>query len=206
MAPFFVCTIPLLLVPASSPPRETPTLTVVWNDFYRLFPVNALELLGEELHRIFQENGLSVRLHTPSIGENLLLIPEPRVTAVVTDADPARFGLGRNTMAASVGERSKRFSVFVFLPAIRRTLGHDADPLPRRTMELTRAMARVLAHELVHVLAPERGHSETGLMSRTLTRRLLLSDSIELDRGSYLAAKARLESFRPVIRPSIGWI
>jgi hypothetical protein len=206
MAPFFFCTISMLLSPASSPARESPTLTVVWSDFYGLFPGNALELLGDELHRLFQTNGMSVRLHRPSIGENLLLIPEPRVHAIVTGADGSRFGLGRDTMAAIVGERNKRFNVFVFFPALRRTLGHGADPSPRRTMDLTRAMARVIAHELVHVLAPERGHSETGLMSRKLTRRLLLSETIELDRSSYLAAKARLESFRPIIRSSGGWI
>lgn len=106
MAPLLFCTISMLLAPASSPAGETPTLTVVWNDFYGLFPGNAVVLLGDELHRLFQTNGMSVRLHRPSIGENLLLIREPRVNAVVTGADGSRFGLGRDTMAAIVGSET----------------------------------------------------------------------------------------------------
>jgi hypothetical protein len=212
MAPFILSAISIL-ASASCGAAEAPGLTVVWNDSRRLFPENALELLGDELHRLFEANGMAVRLHAPSIGENLLLIPEPRVNAIVTDGEGSRFGLGRDAMAAIVGERSKRFNVFVFFSALRRTLGYGTDPSPRRTRDLTRAMARVLAHEVVHVLAPERGHSEAGLMSRKLTRRLLLSETIELDRSSHTAAKARLERLLaaskargPIIPSSGGWI
>jgi hypothetical protein len=204
MAPFVLLAISPFLVPTASP-AAAPTLTVVWNDFYELFPPNALGLLADEVHRLFAANGMSVRLHVPESGENLLLIPEPRLNAVMIGADGSSFGLGRDVMAAVIGERSKRFNVFVFFPALRRTLGHGADPSPRRTRDLTRALARVLAHELVHVLAPDRGHSQAGLMSRRLTRRLLLGETIELDRGSYVAAKARLERLLTTTRSSGGW-
>ena len=81
------------------------------------------------------------------------------------------------------------------------------DGLPRTSRQfsgssncLARAMARVLAHELVHVVAPERGHAASGLMARQLTRHLLLRRKIELDIVSRTSARAAIENLVDTVR------
>jgi hypothetical protein len=96
-------------------------------------------------------------------------------------------------MAATIGERGSRRNVFVFFPGLSRTLGHEGTSYtPRRGIELARAMARVLAHEIVHVLAPERGHAAEGLMSEQLKRGDLVSSAVSLDDHSARLAKTEL--------------
>jgi hypothetical protein len=169
-----------------------PTLTVVWNDHNAHFPPSALPVLADELHRLFESNGISVRLHVPDDG---ITPPEPRFNAIVTAAEGVRYRAPRDAMAATIGDH-RGHSVFVFLPGISRTLGHDhIDHGPRKLRELSRAIARVLAHELVHVLAPDRPHTATGLMSASLERRQLLRNTIDLDPASVQLVKAKLRKW-----------
>lgn len=189
MAPWF------FLALAVAPLDEEPTLTLVWHDSSHLFPPSGLALLAEEMETLFRQNGLSVRFHAAAENEDLRGIPEPRVNAVVIPGEDRRFGLPRNTMAAALGERGESYSIFVFYPGVRRTLGyHETRTSPRQIAELSRALARVVAHEVIHVLAPERGHAESGLMSGKLTREKLLADGIELDLSSRESAGARIEA------------
>ncbi len=194
----------MLVVPPLSP--ETPTLTLVWHDSSRLFPAVGLGRLAEEVEALFRENGLSVRFHAALENENLRMIPEPRVNAVVLPGEDRRFGVPANAMAVTIGTKGKTHGIFVFYPGIRRTLGHrEAERSPRHLNELARALARVLAHEVVHVLAPERGHADSGLMTERLTREDLLADRIALDSSSleHLTRMMRLlsDSLHPV-RPA----
>jgi hypothetical protein len=99
-------------------------------------------------------------------------------------------------MAAAYGARGEKYSIFVFYPGVRRTLGHsDSQLSPRHVAELSRALARIVAHEVVHVLAPESGHADSGLMSGRLTREALLADSIDLDGASLERASDALKGW-----------
>lgn len=44
---------------------------------------------------------------------------------------------------------------------------------------LGRALARVVAHELIHILTGEKSHSHDGVFQRTLTGRQLIEDGID---------------------------
>lgn len=184
----------LAFAPVAAEPA--PTLTLVWHDSARLLPTAALDLLGDEMETLFRENGLSVRFHPAGENEDLRRIPEPRVNAIVLPGEDRRFGLPRDAMAAALGERGEKYSIFVFYPGVRRTLGHrEGSTSPRQLAELSRALARVVAHEVVHALAPERGHTESGLMSEKLTREELLAETIDLDGPSLESATAALKEW-----------
>jgi hypothetical protein len=189
---------------ASLVPGPTPTLTLVWHDSEHVFPAIGLPRLADEMEALFRENGLSVTFHAASENEDLRRIPEPRVNAIVMPGDDGRFGLPPNTMAAALGEKGEKYSIFVFYPGVRRTLGHhDSQTSPRRVAELSRALARVVAHEVVHVLAPERGHADSGLMSGKLTREALLADAIGLDGPSLARATATMKEWG-CLTPLVG--
>jgi len=186
----------LSLAFAALPPEPAGTLTLVWHDSAHVFPAVGLDRLGDEMEALFRENGLSVIFHVASDYEDLLKIPEPRVNTVVLPGDDFRFGLPPNTMAAAHGERGEKYTIFVFYPGVLRTLGHhDSQVSPRHVAELSRALARIVAHEVVHVLAPERGHADSGLMSGQLTREALLADAIDLDGGSLARATDALKGW-----------
>jgi len=208
---------------ASVDAEPAPALTLVWHDSARLFPQVGLALLAEEMETLFRENGLAVRFRAAAENENLRTIPEPRVNALVIPREDWRLGLPRNTMAATLGESGKKQTIFVFYPGVRRTLGHrEGDTSPRHLAELSRALARVVAHEVVHVLVPERGHAASGLMSESLGRMELLAEAIDLDGPSRESASAALaeqgcgspgskfpipaESLRSIVQPEVPTI
>ncbi len=190
----------LAAVPLATKP--IPTLTLVWHDSMRLFPKEGLAQLGNEIEALFSERGLSVRFHAAMENEDLRKIPEPRVNAVVLP-DEGRFVVPTNSMAMAFGERGGKWGIFVFYAGVRRTLGYrENEGSPRHTFELARALARIMAHEVVHVLAPERGHADTGLMTEKLTRVNLLADRIALDSSSVEHLTRTMRRLSASLRPS----
>jgi hypothetical protein len=91
--------------------------------------------------------------------------------------------------------------VRVFLAEIRRTLDLDAEktefPKARETMILARALARVVAHEIVHAVAPEADHTTAGLMQSELTRANLEMKSLSLSVEARDALHRRLQRDEP---------
>jgi hypothetical protein len=68
-------------------------------------------------------------------------------------------------------------AVWVFLSSVRWTLGDPAPERPlnaRQEREVALALARVVAHEVVHAIAPDEPHSRGGLMNHSLNRAFLL--------------------------------
>lgn len=177
-------------------PEPATTLTVVWHDSEKLFPTIALDRLAAEMEGLFRENRLSVRFHPAAEYEDLRKVPEPRVNVIVLPREERRFGLPSNAMAAAFGEKGERYGIFVSFPGVRRTLGHgERETSPRHLAELARALARIVAHEVVHVLAPENGHADSGLMSGKLTREELLADDIDFDGPSLARATAAMNQW-----------
>ena len=172
---------------------DAPTLHLLWNDAHGLYPSLAFDAMRHEVEDIFAKNGLSVRVHQAHAGRSLAEYPEPRMNAILAPSEGESWNRGHNAMAAAIGESGKGHSIFVFYPVLLRTLGLRKIRTPAQHADLARAMARVLAHELVHVVAPERGHAAIGLMARQLTRHVLLRRKIELDIVSRTATRAAIE-------------
>jgi hypothetical protein len=185
-----------------APEPIVPTLTLVWHDSTRCFPSVGLDRLKLEMETLFREHGLSVRFHAAAENEDLQNIPEPRINAVVLPGE-ARSRTPANAMAAALGERGRKYGIFVYFESVRRTLGYQGHELsPRHTWELSRALARIVAHEVVHALAPARGHADSGLMTEKLTRKLLLADRIELDESSLALVVTAMQEWRFPARTS----
>jgi hypothetical protein len=86
--------------------------------------------------------------------------------------------------------------VWVHVPSVRAAIGLDPrgsafTMAPPASRALAIALGRVVAHELVHVLAPSVPHG-TGLMSALLTYRQLTAWSIPFDAEVGLAVQAAL--------------
>jgi len=83
-----------------------------------------------------------------------------------------------------------------------RTLAPMLQPLspPMRQAILGRALARVIAHEIYHILAETTGHEDAGLAKAKLTFHDLTAPGIDLSPASLLRIRAayRVEAAIPV--------
>jgi hypothetical protein len=105
-------------------------------------------------------------------------------------------------------------AVWVFLSSVRWTLGHPAPQSPlnaRQAREAALALARVVAHEVVHAIAPEEPHSRGGLMNHSLNRAFLLGPRSPLRGPCARAFLDQLQSLptprggTPPSRQSVSW-
>jgi hypothetical protein len=60
-------------------------------------------------------------------------------------------------------------------------------------VEKGRAYAAVLAHEVLHALANDQRHAESGLMAPSQNRKVLISGAINVDDESATACRRGLE-------------
>ncbi len=97
--------------------------------------------------------------------------------------------------------------VWVHLPGLESTLGLVHGQPVRRGRWAARALGvavgRVIAHEVVHALAPSVPHG-TGLMSSALTRRQLTAPSIPFDPEVALVLQAVVRGDVAPTRPEAG--
>jgi hypothetical protein len=131
--------------------------------------------MWEEARRLLAPSGVSLRPRSARADETrdgselgIIFIPErsrarPRVApplgAVQSDGTVTTIWIDVAAVAAVAGNR--------------RVL----DCCDAETRRLGLALGRVLTHELVHVLAPERDHSRRGLLAAKVTRATLVDAS-----------------------------
>ena len=176
---------------------NAPTVHLLWADPYDLFPASAFAGMSEEIVTLFRAQGISVEVHELEPGDEAASLRDPAVHAVLHPVEPVAWRLHRDVMAAAVGERGKGHTIFVFYPSVMRTLGQGDSGRTVRRADLSRGMGRIVAHELVHVLAPERGHASHGVMASALSRRVLTAVDARLDPKSARAARGGLRPDRP---------
>ncbi len=169
---------------AAPPPARwsagaSPTAAPVWPlplkvrlyDPYRLLRPEVRRVAEAEVIRAFGRAGAPVRF-TPGDPE--------AIPATIYRELPSRWDVDPTAIGVAVGERGGRRSVFLSYGAAVRALGHGAGArVPRSRIGV--AVGRVLAHELVHAIAPECPHTRTGLMAASLNRRLLTAPGIGFD-------------------------
>jgi hypothetical protein len=182
----------------ASSERDARALTITWSDAHNL--AGSLPEIREEVESTFRDAGIGVRFaEEPE--------PDPRspgVTVVVTPSDPAGAGwrLAPTAMGVHlVAQRSS--SVFVFYRRVVRALGGSDGAVglrqPGERRELSRAIARVAVHEIVHRFAPDLPHADSGLMQPELDRAMLTRDRVALDPLSRAAMRSALDEARPLV-------
>jgi hypothetical protein len=160
-------------------PETDPTVVqLVWCDPARILP-ERFDEMAREVSAIFRPLGVDVTWRRandrPASGDELNVILLP--------ADPA-VNLHRRATLGRV-ERTEHTALWIFAGRVRQTIGLTRAPIMRATLEdqrdYPRALGRVVAHELVHAIAPLEPHADRGLMQASLNRAVLTGPRLTID-------------------------
>jgi hypothetical protein len=171
---------PLVAVPPE-PPGSSRRVTLVWYDIEALLP-SGLDAVAGQVEAFFREARLALSWREGVLGVSARDSEGLEVPVVLLGADPAP-GRRRALGATRDGGPAPR-PLWIFLDPLWRTLGEKArrGAFSATDMErLARPLARVIAHELVHSLAPGHGHALSGLMRHSFTRSELLREASPVD-------------------------
>ncbi|HKC14274.1 MAG TPA: hypothetical protein VKI41_19785 [Vicinamibacteria bacterium] len=202
---------PSTVVPAPGPALDTrppaatvsPALVLVWFDPDGLLP-SAFEPLGREVAATFREIGVEVAWRQGGPGRSCADGPVPELPVILLPADPRRGNEAAHVMGLVIRNQRPTRAVWVFLSSLRWTLGDPAPERPlnsRQEREVALALARVVAHEVVHAIAPDEPHSRGGLMNHSLNRAFLLGPRSALTGP---CARAFLDQLQALPGPRAG--
>jgi len=173
-------------------------VTVVWCDVESRLPAG-FEEMSTLVSELFLGVGISVRFHegcasAATVTPGGIEIP---ITLLARDRGPRS---GRHNTLGATWRGSAPRPVWVYVDAIWWTLGRGR--LPRRLDAddgrwLALPLARVVAHELIHALAPDQDHEPRGLMKETFGRADLLEPLTRVD-APHLALL--LDGLAPLVR------
>ena len=140
----------------------------------------------ERVEETFRQIDVAIEWFVPaSVSDGTEADPGYYLKVMLFAAEPVRWGHPADAMGIVIGTQFPHDAVWMFDPVIRRALdGAKRRRRPLSSEELGRAYARVLAHEVVHALANDMRHAESGLMAPTQNRNALISRSIEIDEHS----------------------
>jgi hypothetical protein len=178
--------ISILSVPQDHPgpmevPVRKPRIHLFWSDYEllrRTLPSGRRIAVEREVQRIFGEAGISVRFQEGSPEDNGAS-GSLAVRIILMPHGPNTLGVSPGAMGANVAESH---TVYIFFPVVLQILGEDVESKNtvlhdgRKGRLFARALARVLAHEVVHAIDPGIPHGPDGsVMAANLTRALLLN-------------------------------
>jgi len=159
-------------------PREH--FRIVWYDPKELLPAMAADV-AREVSAVFAAIGVNVGWQDGGLyGE----APVPEVPVIVLREDPRKSRLGENIMGLVIRDQAPTRAVWVFVDPILRNLRISPPGRPladSEKLQVSRALARVMAHEAVHAIVPEEPHTRGGLMRHSLDRAFLLGRRAALD-------------------------
>jgi len=167
------------------PPVAPPRLHLVCSD-----PLEGLRFSFEHVARELASTlGVQVTWRPLSVGG---AVAPQEILVVLLDSEPP--GRSGSSAMGSVNRMRVSRTLWVMLPNVERTASgrpSSADRwLPRD--ELARAIARVIAHEIVHLLAPAVPHAPRGLMCARLGPAELLRARPWLDPDTWDALREAL--------------
>jgi hypothetical protein len=170
----------------SAAPEGVPVLRLVWYDTRGRAEALRPEVVAE-IDRLMKDAGIGVAW---TIWDGRQREAHEGEIYVVVEAEPAP-PLAPNVMGGT--QRGSRY-LAVYVGSVRRALrlGHEAPDVPGSAAcgRLARALARVIAHELGHVGAPARPHSDGGLMAAALGQAFLADPEVVLEDDVRLALRA----------------
>jgi hypothetical protein len=179
-------------LPASLEPEASrvPSLALVWLD-----PTGsgrqAEAVARSEALSILQAMGLHPTWRRSAAGEPAR---EKEIRVVLVDRLLVDRASGEPVLGATPREARRYPVAWIHVPSVRVTLGLavDAEGTPmsaRDRRALGVALGRVIAHEVVHVLAPGLSHGR-GLMARALNERELTAPRLSFEPGVPLVVRA----------------
>ena len=166
------------------PAARLPALQVLWFDPTHALTAPATDVLAEEVRRIFRALGVDVAFRVASPDSTYGDGPVPEIPIILLKEDPIVSRRPSHVMGLVMRHQEPIRVVWAFLENVRWTLGQGRDralPVAGHERELGLALGRVVAHEVIHAIAPEEPHARNGLMSHSMNRTFLLSDKAALD-------------------------
>jgi hypothetical protein len=177
----------------ASQPSPTPVTTVVLPD--GRYSKVAVREMGREAAHILKRSGIALRsrVGVPPEAVSGLLVVVKLVGHCDMDGSPAFFEPGPLGWAHEANGTMLPFSDLAcdnLRGAVEAAIA-DGNPL-RANVLLGRAMGRVLAHELYHIVADTSAHGRDGIAQAALTPRELTSGQLELRPSDLEAIQAGL--------------
>ncbi|MGE0454902.1 MAG: hypothetical protein AB7O37_09645 [Vicinamibacteria bacterium] len=153
-------------------------------------------VLRAEVDRVFAPTGLAIEHRKGGLGTTLGADGRRgRELAVIVLPDAPAPLRGRSILGLVPGNGGDTpAAIWVFAQPTRATLRlpQRAEPDAADRALLARALGRVVAHEVVHALAPRLPHSLGGLMRHSLNREDLLGPLPAVSEGSLRAIRLSL--------------
>jgi len=164
-----------LLFSSASLPLAEPAAQIVWIDMAGT-PAAAEGVAKEEADRLLSQLGLTVRWRHGAPAD---VLEQGELAVVVLPRDKAA---RRGTfILGPCNSRSSTPRAWVYLSSLQWALGLPSLTGPSDGNRLGVALGRIVAHEVVHALAPAVEHSRWGLMAPRLDRTALLSPGMGID-------------------------
>jgi hypothetical protein len=116
------------------------------------------------------------------------------VHVILHKSTSSQWGLDEWAVGAAVGNY-----VYVFFPDIMLALGIDPNSRsmrePLAMNRIARAIGRVVAHEVVHIVAPSLPHTNEGVMSAALTKKGLTRQHLYFDPDTAAFVLSKLDDW-----------
>jgi hypothetical protein len=169
--------------PSGSADEPSPRrLTIHWSDPERQFPYDMAPLVADA-RALFAPLGIGLDWAPAD-----MVVARDHVQVVLLALDRSRGKMGEHTLACVQEGPGAQPAAWILVPRVRETLALPAHPLPNEAPVLSRALARVMAHELIHLIAPSVRHVPGGLMSASLGRDFLSRPAMGLLDGKLARA------------------
>lgn len=187
-----------------------PLLRLFLFDPTKRLPEATLAAMGLEVRGIFRELSVDVSFEVAEDGTNFGTGPGLEIPVIVLPQDPDRGRRKKRVLGLVVKEQTPERAIWAFVDNVRWTLGvapgTGLGPLVSEQSEMGIALGRVVAHEVVHAIAPDEPHARKGLMNHSFDRAFLLGNHATLDERCSRAFLSRLSAFaaEEVLRAGSG--
>jgi hypothetical protein len=165
---FLVALLPCCAAPLAAADDAPVRLTIHWSDPEKQFPF-ATSDLAAEARALFAPLGIALEWASADT-----VAARDHVQVILLARDRSGGKMGERTMACVQGGRRTQPAAWILVPQVRAALGLPKERVGGEGPLLSRALARVMAHELIHLVAPDLPHVPGGLMNTTLGRDFLL--------------------------------
>jgi len=182
------------VVAVDSPSASDATLRLAYFDGTGMSP-EVRQAMQEEVERVFGEVGVSVRSLGPENMAEAMAVPGTFVLQVMIMAKaPSGWDLPPHALGVYFnGQTYPPQAVYAFKPSIYKELELDTrGENYLRPEEIGRAFGRVVAHEVVHALAPEHKHKGWGILGHAQDERSLTQPQLSIHDSAGEALRAGL--------------
>ena len=184
------------------PPRvAAPHLRLVWIDVLGSAPY-AFRSAARETAAILADAGV-IAAWTLGDASTVTAADELKVVLMAGVANGAR--LPEHVMGGTRGG-ARSHTTWIYLSNVLWALGLQDKATRGLSLQekeqVARALGRVVAHEIVHAVAPDVAHSQGGLMAQKLGRGFLVQARAFLAPAEQKAFRAGVEEFAAVVGPA----